>query len=734
VVTKEVPVTRIVVVTVTPAPTLANTPIPTLSSLPSPTPTLNYAGSWVSITSLPVPRSRHTATLLRDGRVLMVGGLLARDQDTARVDIFDPATNTFSATGSLHQARHDHTATLLPDGRVLVVGGYAGSWLRSAEIYDPATGQWTLTQPVFPHGVTHTATLLKDGSVLVVAGAIQSGSAGLDDRAEIFDPKTNQWQAAARHDGIDGGAAGTLLPDGRVLIVGGYADPAIYDPAKDIWQPAGKLMVPRVLPKAALLPDGRVLIVGGISYAGDAVLDSVEIYDPAANAWQITAPLSQARHSHAVTALPNGRVAVVGGWKSTHFDEDGLLNSVEIYDPQNETWTTAEALRTGRVNHTATLLPDGRVLVTGGEIGRGVALSSAESLGPSGLPSPTPSATYTGSWSSISPMKVPRSWHSATVLRDGRVLFAGGYSALDQDTATAEIFDPATNTFSFTGSLNAARHMHSATLLPDGRVLVIAGYALGWLSDAEIYDPATGQWTTTQPLYPHGVCHTATLLNDGRVLVMAGAKQSGSSGPDDRVEIFDPIANRWQAAARHENTEGCHTATRLRDGRVLIAGGNADPAIYDPIRNVWQPAGKLAVVRSEAQAALLPDGHVLLTGGIDPRRTTVYDSVEIYDPASNTWRLAASMAQPRFEHTATVLPDGRVLVVGGWKYIDGYEIALLNTAEIYDDKTGTWNTLAPLGFGHVRFTTTLLPDGRVLATGGETGRGTMLSSVEILKP
>jgi hypothetical protein len=164
---------------------------------------------------------------------------------------------------------------------------------------------------------------------------------------------------------------------------------------------------------------------------------------------------------------------------------------------------------------------------------------------------------------------MPRGGHSATVLRDGRVLIVGGNTALDTDTAIAEIFDPASNTFSPTGSLNTPRHGHSATLLPDGRVLVIAGYNRpnGWLSDAEIYDPATSQWSVTQPIYAHGVAHIATRLNDGRVFVMAGAKQSGPSGADDRVEIFDPQTNLWQAAAHHENTDGGAAATLLADGR-----------------------------------------------------------------------------------------------------------------------------------------------------------------------
>jgi N-acetylneuraminic acid mutarotase len=358
---------------------------------------------------------------------------------------------------------------------------------------------------------------------------------------------------------------------------------------------------------------------------------------------------------------------------------------------------------------------------------------------PTPLPSPVPTfgaqtLAYTGQWSSAGSMTMARGLHTATVLRDGRVLLAAGRSGSypDVSLSNAEIYDPVSGTFRAIASLNTARHEHSATLLPDGRVLVIGGYnpRQGWLSSAEIYDPATGQWNVTQPIFAHGVTHSATLLKDGRVLVMAGAIQSGSAGPDDRVEIFDPKTNRWQKAALHENTEGGHTATLLIDGRVLIAGGSADPAIYDPASDTWQPAGKLAISRALAQAVLLQDGRVLLIGGVPlPQGGTVLNSVEIYDPASNTWRQATPLAQARYIHTATLLPDGRVVIVGGW---NGYENSLLDSAEVYDYKSATWSTLAPLSIGRVEHTATLLPDGRILVTGGQTSRGVYLNSAEVL--
>jgi WD40 repeat protein len=368
----------------------------------------------------------------------------------------------------------------------------------------------------------------------------------------------------------------------------------------------------------------------------------------------------------------------------------------------------------------------------------GLAGESSRQATPVAIPTAsTPAEPW--QWSSAGSMTTARSYHTATLLPDGRVLLAAGQSGVfpDVSLSSAEIYDPVSGTFRATASLNTVRHQHSATLLPDGRVLVIGGYnpSQRWLSSAEIYDPATGQWIITQPIFAHGVTHTATLLKDGRVLVMAGAIQSGTGGPDDRVEIFDPKTNRWQQAALHENTGGNHTATLLPDGRVLIAGGSADPAIYDPASDTWQPAGSLAVERCFTRAVLLQDGRVLLIGGLLPQGGTALNSVEIYDPASNAWRQAAPLAQARFEHTGTLLPDGRVLVTGGTRLWDAWDDpgAFLSSVEMYDPASDTWSALPPLQQARVEHTATLLPDGRVLVTGGHATRNAFLDSVEILK-
>ena len=323
---------------------------------------------WSNGPAMSTPRGRHTATVLKDGRILIVGGSTSFNTWTTGVEIYDPASNIYQPTGSLNVPRNDHSATLLPDGRVLVIGGYANyRYLSSAEIYNPASGTWSVTQPVYSHGVYHYAILLLDGRVLVVGGSM-GGDPGPNDRVEIFDPARNTWSAASNHEGVVGGGGAALLNDGRVLFTGGRnTNTYLYTPSNDTWQAGGAISVLKAYPVSVLLPDGRVMVIGGVARDND--LSHVDIYDPVARAWRQAAPLGQGRVGHTATALPDGRVVVVGGfnsWGGDWYNPSNYLNSVEIYNPATGQWEHGPALRSRRGFHTSVLLQDGRLFVAGG--------------------------------------------------------------------------------------------------------------------------------------------------------------------------------------------------------------------------------------------------------------------------------------------------------------------------------------------------------------------------------
>jgi uncharacterized protein (TIGR03382 family) len=320
---------------------------------------------------LSVPRFGHTATLLADGRVLVVGG--SSGTETASAEIYDPATNAWMATAPMAHARRYHTATLLPDNTVLVVGGvYTESgvktYLASAEVYDPATGTWDSAPPIQTERAYHRASLLADGRVLVTGGL----NPGDLDSTELYDPAQGSWTPGGRLSARRYDHAAVSLQDGGALVIGGYSSKSStsnytglaerFDPVTATWSTIGELRTPRAQAAAALLDGARVLLAGGQSDVGD--LDDVEIFD--LRVGSRAAPSLAARRRAGVATVVDGAVLVTGGYYATALGDAVPVLMAEVWDPAAEAWRSAGSLAEGRSAHSTTRLQDGRVLVAGG--------------------------------------------------------------------------------------------------------------------------------------------------------------------------------------------------------------------------------------------------------------------------------------------------------------------------------------------------------------------------------
>jgi N-acetylneuraminic acid mutarotase len=390
---------------------------------------------------------------------------------------------------------------------------------------------------------------------------------------------------------------------------------------------------------------------------------------------------------------------------------------------------------TSRLNRFAPIALAATVLVVAILIGIGL-LVRAPKVGPS--PAPT-----SAGWTATASMVIARSGHTATLLPDGKVLVAGGNTGviavpIEQLDATdafnvqssAELYDPSTGTWSATGSMVAARSGHTAMLLPDGKVLV-AGGNTGVQSSAELYDPSTGTWTATGNMVTARSGHTATLLPDGKVLVAGGydvTTPPGIGGSPEivaKAELYDPSTGTWSATGSMSTARRDHTATRLTNGKVLVVGGyrNAIPGydsgpaplntaeLYDPRTRTWSATGSIQSARAHHGATLLPDGKALVEYG-----DFLVAWADLYDPSEGTWTAIWSPDIGGFV-TATLLADGAVLTT-----FERQDTALYDPAtDSWTDNLGTGRehlTLSGNGSFGAGATATLLDDGTVLVAGG----------------
>lgn len=600
---------------------------------------------------------------------------------------------------------------------------------------------------------------------------------------------------------------------GSVRGVQAQTPPTTFSGWTSDWSPTASLGQARAAGTATLLTSGpnagKVLVAGGTSVNST---NTAEIYDPATGTGVWANSMAQARYFHTATTLSDGRILIAGGALN---GASGGIAQAELYDPVAGTFTSAGTMVTGRFLHTATLLANGTVLVTGGQAG-GTLLASAEIYAPPTTSNPS------GNWTAVGSLGTARTAHTATLLPNGNVLVAGGQDSTFSATASTEQFSPASKTFSaghamlsarayhtatarggsvyliggfgpsgevkqtdvFGGawfsagaSLNDARDSHTATLLPNGDILVAGGEDAAQVgtTSVEVLGAATGTFSVKASMSSGRLYHMATLLPNGDVFVTGGLHYSPSFAVLTSSEIFDPLFATPTAALLASTLEN-HTATPvtgiLQIPSVLVAGGDTGGAFvgtaatmfFSPSANALSAGPSMTTARFMHTATPLPGGAVLMVGG--QNAALPIGTAEVFTPAQLGFNCppplgrrcfltvipaafratAGAPVTGRYQHTATYIPSiNKVLIAGGLASTTGGGLGGTSAAELYDPATDSFAATGSMVFDRYAHTATLVSIGghdKVLITGGWSnaqvnvngGMGAITHTVEIFDP
>lgn len=551
-------------------------------------PTLVIAadGSWSSGGNMITKRISHTATLLNDGQILVVGGRATSNNSgepsgyLSSSELYNPITNTWSQTANIHISREGHTATKLPNGKVLIVGGYNSTVLNDCEIYDPTSGNWTNTGSLNEARTSHTATLLPNGEVLVTGGDNLNGVlAG----AEIYNPNTGAWRIVQSMSTTRTVHSAVLLNDNKVLVVGGQdrfsnvLDSAeIFDISTETWASTQSMLTSRSAFQAKMLSNGKVLVFGGFSQGNSS--STSEIFDQSTETWSSTGNMVAKRARGAASILQNGDILITGGISDVTSGAT-IQSSAEMYNVSLGTWNSIPAMLNKRYFAEATLLANGKVLVTGGSTLEspdtalaGALLYTPETANPTPTPTPSPILTPTPP-STGGVLNVP--------------LFKQGLKPYNDNNPTWEndIFDHAAGQFTCgttmaqcgcsTTSIAMVFKAHGIEKMPDGQPLT-PGTLNTWLKNNNGYNRNSGvDWAKAATLtklakgqnpnfhydaleYKRGGVNKAQLRSDinigiPNILEVPGHFIVATNIDGDTFTINDPYYNRTSLAS-YSNT------------------------------------------------------------------------------------------------------------------------------------------------------------------------------------
>ncbi len=713
-----------------------------------------------------------TANLLANGKTLVIG-TETNNVGRSMSELYDPVANTFTVGPRMARPRFGHTSTNLLDGRVLAAGSEVSAAIGStAELFNPVTTTWALTtNNMSVSRNAHTAAVMKDGRVLIAGGRTPGTSTDLS-TAQIFNPATNTFAAAANMPVARSSMSSVTLPNGKVLVVGDQADDAqstsaiLYDPLANTWAAVPGAHQSRTWSDILLLNNGKVLSIGP---PGGGTASTSEIYDPYLNTWTLSAVMAKVREAPGIlTLLPDGRVLTHGGWNSV----DGNLSSAEIYDPAANTWsTTSTDLRRASVITPSTYNPiDNKILILGGE---------------------SSGATTADLFTPSSDMPVSAYQHQAYEVYKGAQKDRGFLNGIQQRKPQVAIDSDGNSVIvwqeqeqmmkefqgtAHTNDANAYRKFGTKPRIVDqcassdgcgSQPMVISlpiqvvGQKVCNAGSGCDAGTTTGerQWATEQEVInknnPNNITvntikdvQNPSAVNDGTNIIVTYQSDADVNNTSNKTsKIFAQKLDTngklvwstpWSASTGNMTTNRRDAKASVIDsGRVLITGGQNSAVLSSAeVFNLKTGLGTAATnnmveARMYHQSTLLSNRQTLITGGGTSSSTST-TTAQLFTASGESGSFASTtggMTTSRAEHTATALRDGRVIIAGGRN-----TTTMLSSSELYTTNTSTFAASGNFRTGLRRnHEATLMKGGQVLIAGGTNGTGPV-SSAEFYDP
>ncbi len=648
--------------------------------------------TWTATSSVGAPYGRYGNTAVWTGSVMVVWGgtVYSGDYYFNTGGRYDPATDTWKATSTAGSpsARSRHTAVWT--GSVMVVwGGYtrdqAGhtNFFNTGGRYDPATDTWAATSIAGAPSARSRHSAAWTGNVMVVWGGSDLLGSGFDEYLNTggrYDPTTDTWTATSTVGAPSGRYGHTVVWTGSVMVVWGgsgyYPDFYLdtggrYDPATDTWTATSTVGAPPGRDGHTAAWTGSVMVVwGGRSDYPDFYFNTGGRYDPVTDTWTATSTVGapSARESH--TAVWTGSVMVVWGG----YGYDGYLKTGGRYDPAADTWTATSTGEgpSARSGHTA--IWTGSVMVVWGGSGANV-------FNTGGRYDPA-----TDTWTTTSTVDAPTARVSHTAVWTGRVMVVWGGAGAYPYLNTGGRYDPITDTWTATSPVGAPSGRFGHTAVWTGRVMAVWGgggdYPDYYLNTGGRYDPATDTWTTTSTVEAPSARVSHTAVWTGSAMVVWG----GDAGSYDfnTGGRYDPATDTWAATSTLGAPSPRYGYTAVRTGNAMVVWGGSDSSYdfntggrYDPATDSWTATSTVGAPSWRYGHTAVWTGNVMVVWG----GYGYYGELDTggrYDPATDTWRATSTLGAPSARDSHTAIWTGRVMVVWG-----GLALGSLNTGGRY---------------------------------------------------